>query len=148
MHTPKILPPHYFVLSILLMVGIALTSAAGFIGPPLTYAGLLPMLIGVILAVKASRQFSAAGTNIIPLTASTTLVTDGAFRWMRNPMYSGMIMFLAGLACLLDSPWCWAVVGGFFFIIRQHFVLREEKLMAQTFAHDYAAYRASVRRWI
>ena len=110
------------------------------IGKPLIYAGLVPMFVGVALAVVASRQFSSVGTNIIPLSQSSALVTDGAFNWMRNPMYTGMLAFLAGLALLLDNLIVWLVVVAFFVLIRQLFVMREEQLMQQTFGDDYIAY--------
>jgi len=148
MQPPKILPPHYFVFSILLMIGITLVTGGGLLGNPLKYLGVVPMVTGVVLAVIASRQFSAAGTNIIPLSQSTALVTDGVFNWMRNPMYTGMTAFLAGLALVLDNLAVWLVVVGFFLLIRQLFVMREEQLMQQTFGDDYQAYRERVRRWL
>jgi protein-S-isoprenylcysteine O-methyltransferase Ste14 len=148
MQPPKILPPHYFVLSVLSMVGIAFLTGRGLISNSLIYVGVVPMLIGVAIAVKASRQFGAAGTNIIPLSQSTALVTDGAFNWMRNPMYTGMISFLVGLALVLDSLWVWPVVVVFFILIRQLFVMREEQLMVQTFGDEYTAYQRRVRRWV
>ena len=148
MHPPKILPPHYFLLSLACMAAITFWWGRGFIDHPLIYIGCVPMLAGLYIAARASRQFSQAGTNIIPLSKSTALVTDGMFKWTRNPMYTGMIAFLAGLALVLDNPWNWLVVGAFTLLIRQLFVLREEQLMLQTFGDDYAAYTEKVRRWL
>jgi len=148
MHPPKILPPHYFLLSIVVMIALSTSLGRGLLGTPIVYLGVIPMLIGIVIAALASRQFSAAGTNIIPLSRSTALVTDGMFRFTRNPMYTGMILFLAGLALLLDTAWNWLVVAGFTVLLRQWFVLREEKLMEETFGDNYAAYKSRVRRWI
>jgi len=139
MQPPKILPPHYFIFSVLLMIAIAWLLGRGLVGTD---------VVGVVIAAIGSRQFSVAGTNIIPLSKSTTLVTNGVFEFTRNPMYTGMILFLAGLALLLDNAWNWFLVVGFTVLIRQWFVLREETLMEQTFGADYTAYRARVRRWI
>lgn len=130
------------------MIGITWLTGGGLLGNPLKYVGVVPMVIGVALAVMASRQFSAVGTNIIPLSESTALVTDGAFNWMRNPMYTGMTAFLAGLALVLDNLIVWLVVVAFFVLIRQLFVMREEQLMQQTFGDDYTAYLGRVRRWV
>ncbi len=157
---PRVLPPHYFALSIVLILCIAFAlpqllwvGRAGLISSALypqwlAFIGLLPMLVGVIIAVGASRQFSAANTNIIPLTKSTTLVTDGMFRFSRNPMYLGMLLFLCGLTLLTHSLPAWIVVMAFFLIIRQKFILREEPLMMETFGDAYIEYRTRVRRWI
>ena len=148
MQPPKILPPHYFLLSLVLMLGLTFVLEQHLIGSRWAYIGAIPMLVGAALAASAARQFSSAGTNIIPLTKSTALVTDGVFAYTRNPMYTGMILVLAGFALVLDNPWCWVVVGVFFLIVRQLFILREEPLMHETFGDDYSSYQSRVRRWI
>jgi len=148
MQPPKVLPPHYFIFSVLLMIAIAMLLGGELLGTDVVYLGAVPMLVGVVIAAIGSRQFSIAGTNIIPLSESTALVTNGIFKYSRNPMYTGMILFLAGLALLLDNAWNWVVVVGFTILIRQWFVLREEILMEQTFGAGYTAYQARVRRWV
>ena len=148
MQPPKILPPHYFVLSLVAMTAVTVLFGRGLLNHAIVYAGVVPMLIGLIMAVRASRQFSDAGTNIIPLTKSTALVTDGMFRWTRNPMYTGMILFLGGLALVLDNLWNWLIVIVFAVVIRKLFIRREEQLMLETFGDDYAEYTRQVRRWL
>ncbi len=96
----------------------------------------------------AARQFARVGTNIIPLTPSSALVTDGVFAYTRNPMYLGMFMTLAGVAIVLDRAWPWLVPVVFFFVIRLRFVRHEEHLMETTFGEAYRAYRARVRRFV
>lgn len=147
MQTPKILPPHYFLASLILIVTIA--SFEPFrLTHWFTCLGALPILAGLILAVFASRQFSKAGTNIVPLTESTALVTDGMFRVSRNPMYLGMTLVLAGTALMMGGAFCWLIVAAFVAIIRQRFILREEPLMQQTFGEAYTQYLTEVRRWL
>ena len=157
---PRILPPHYFAGSVGLILVLTFAmpqlfwvGRSGLLSTApypqwMAFTGILPMLVGVIIAVGASRQFSAVDTNIIPLTRSTTLVTDGMFRFSRNPMYLGMLLFLSGLVFLTHAPLGWVVVIGFFLIIRQRFVLKEEALMVETFGDEYAEYQTRVRRWI
>lgn len=106
------------------------------------------ILIGVGVAMAGSRLFASAGTNIIPLTRSSTLVTCGVFRLSRNPMYVGMIAALGGAALLAQSLWAGLIVVLFVVIIRQRFVLREENLLTATFGAQYSAYQHEVRRWI
>jgi protein-S-isoprenylcysteine O-methyltransferase Ste14 len=52
--------------------------------------GIAPIVLGVVFAGVAARQFTIAKTNIVPLTISTTLLTNGIFTVTRNPMYVGM----------------------------------------------------------
>lgn len=148
MTPPKILPPHYFVAALLLMVGIGFTTAGSLLPAPWHLLGILPLVLGIGLAVWGSRLFANAGTSIIPFTESTALVTGGAFAFTRNPMYSGMILALAGTALLLNNPLCWLVLIPFALIIQFGFVRHEEALMAQTFGQAYLDYKARVRRWL
>lgn len=148
MTPPKILPPHYFVLSLVLIVGIGLLEGGSLLPSPWPYLGALPILVGVVIASQGSRQFSQVGTNIIPFTESSALVTSGVFSLSRNPMYTGMVLALAGTALIMNGAIAWLVVIAFTAVIRLRFIRTEELLMEQTFGDDYLAYKASVRRWI
>ncbi len=148
MTPPKILPPHYFALSLLLIVGIGWLEGGSLLPSPWQYLGALPILIGVLIAAQGSRLFARAGTNIIPFTESSALVTSGVFSFSRNPMYTGMVLALAGTTLIMNGIYGWLVVFGFTAIIRMMFIRNEEVLMEQTFGEDYLAYKASVRRWI
>lgn len=148
MTPPKILPPHYFVAALVAMIGLGFTTAGSLLPAPWFLLGILPIVLGVGLAVWGSRLFAQAGTSIIPFTESTALVTSGAFVYSRNPMYTGMILALAGTALLLNNPLCWLVLIPFVLIIQLGFVRHEEKLMTQTFGQAYLDYKETVRRWI
>lgn len=145
---PKVLPPHYFAAGVLATAMIGLLASPRLLSMPWPLAGLMPMAAGLWLALRGSRQFAEHGTGIIPLSRSTALVTDGVFRISRNPMYLGMLLFLAGAACLANVAWAWLVPAAFFILIRQAFVVREEALMRATFGADYEAYCGRVRRWL
>ena len=148
MAPPKVLPPHYFVLSLILIIGIGLLEGGSLVPTPWQYLGALPVLIGVAIAAQGSRLFARAGTNLIPFTESTALVTTGVFAYSRNPMYTGMVLTLAGTALIMNGWSPWLVVVLFTAIIRGFFIRTEEKLMEQTFGEAYVDYRNRVRRWI
>jgi protein-S-isoprenylcysteine O-methyltransferase Ste14 len=50
-------------------------------------AGSLPLLLGLALNVVADRQFKQAKTTVKPFQRSSALVTNGAYRICRHPMY-------------------------------------------------------------
>jgi hypothetical protein len=59
------------------------------------------IVAGIALAVWGERTFAAAGTEIMPAAATNKkLVTDGPFRFTRNPMYSGLILGISR-SCVL-----------------------------------------------
>lgn len=147
--TPRrVNPPHYFGLALVSMACLRwLLDGAPLLGD-WRWIGLVPIVAGVALGAVAARQFARAGTNIVPLTRSTALVTDGAFAFSRNPMYAGMAAVLIGLALLLDRWAPWIVVPIFVVILRLHFIRHEERLMEATFGQAFLDYKGRVRRWL
>ncbi len=148
MKPPKVLPPHYFFLALVAMLALGYLSQASILPGDWTLIGVIPIAVGLIFAGGAARQFFKAKTNIVPLTESTTLVTDGMFTITRNPMYVGMVAVLVGTALLLNDPWPWVVIVPFWLVIHFAFVKHEEVLMVETFGEQYVAYQAQVRRWL
>src|SRR6185312_894367 len=53
--------------------------------------GIVLMAAGLALAIPAMRAFRRSDTHIEPWKPATVLVTDGIFRFLRNPMYVGMV---------------------------------------------------------
>lgn len=75
------------------------------------------------------------------------LVTTGPYAVVRNPMYLGHLVFLAGLLALTRSP---AALAGLA-VQRQRFAQRvatDERRLADRFGHEYAAYVEGVPRWL
>lgn len=149
---PRLLPPHWFLLALIAMALLALVPA-----PPLLTGAtrLVTALLGVALltagitaATAAARRFARAGTSIVPFTDASVLVSHGPFAISRNPMYTGMVVGLAGIALALNSPWPWLVVPALFALLRQRFVVPEERLMEATFGAAWLDYRSRVRRWL
>lgn len=145
----RLYPPHYLLLSILLIVGIDSLLQVPFVSSTIALVGgLLFLLSGIVLAASAARLFSKAKTGIVPFSESTKLVVSGAYRFTRNPMYLGMFFCLIGVTLLVNNVLGLLVLLLFFFIIRQKFVLKEEVQMQETFGDDYAQFKARIRRWI
>jgi len=145
---PRLLPPHYFLLALLVIFGLGWWGSGSLLPDPWPWLGVIPVLAGLWLAIAGARQFARAETNIVPFTESTTLVTDGVFAYTRNPMYLGMVLVLAGAALLTNVAVAWLVVVGFAVFIQQRFIRHEERLMEETFGDEYRAYKARVRRWL
>jgi protein-S-isoprenylcysteine O-methyltransferase Ste14 len=75
------------------------------------------------------------------------IVERGPYRWIRNPMYLGHLIFLAGLALALMS-WIGAAVWllhAFWFDRR---VRDDERRLGERFGAPYRDYCRRVKRWI
>jgi protein-S-isoprenylcysteine O-methyltransferase Ste14 len=149
MEPPKIMPPHYFFGFLVLMVGLDLVPVAEpLIASPWHWLGVVPVGLGVAIAVIAAGLFQKAGTDIRPLTESSALVTDGPFAFSRNPMYLSMTVALLGVAMLLNSGLPFLAIPVFVTILFYRFIRHEESLMAETFGEAYLTYKNQVRRWV
>ena len=78
-----------------------------------------------------------AGTNVNPWKPSLSLVTVGIFGWMRNPMYVGLMLILAGLAIALASDWTLVLLVPAALILHFGAVKREERYLKAKFGESY-----------
>ena len=104
--------------------------------------------LGFLLAFNSIERFIKAKTGVVPFSESTTLITEGFYKYTRNPMYVGMNSFLLGLLIILNNPINFTFLVIFFFIVRNLFVVKEEVQMEETFGVDYLTYKGKVRRWL
>ena len=75
------------------------------------------------------------------------IVEAGPYRWVRNPMYLGHLIFLAGLAVTLRS-WVALAVFAAHTVWFDRRVREDEARLAQRFGEAYRGYCARVKRWI
>ena len=145
----KIVPPVYMLLALLAMVGLhSVFPLARLVAPPVSYLGLVPLLIGIAITAAAARKFSRVGTPIRPFERSTRLVTDGLYRYTRNPMYLGLTLILIGTWLLLGTASALLPIAVFIWIIQEGFIRGEERFLDEIFGEEYRGYKNRVRRWI
>mgnify|MGYP001450623376 CR=1 FL=1 len=144
----KFYPPHYLLI---LSLSMLLTWYLGDSSPQtllLIIIGLGLIGFGFLLAFNSIARFVRAKTGVVPFSESTTLITEGFYKYTRNPMYVGMNSFLLGLLIILNNPINFIFLIIFFFIVRNLFVIKEEVQMEETFGQDYLTYKGKVRRWL
>ena len=119
-----------------------------YVHEPLAYAGIIPLFAGIAMAALAAGKFVKAETGLLPFEEATTLITDGFFRFTRNPMYLGMILMLLGVAFLLGS--LGALIPVLLFISRRPYSISSPVSLAmeRAFGQQYRDYKIRVRRWI
>ena len=145
----RVLPPVYFLLALVMIGGLHwLLPIKKLIPTPLSYLGLVPVVIGIGLAAAGVRLFARTGTTIKPFEESAALVTEGVFRYTRNPMYLGMVFVLLGCAILAGTAIPFVVAPGFLVLIERRFIRAEEAMLTETFGSTYTEYQRRVRRWL
>jgi protein-S-isoprenylcysteine O-methyltransferase Ste14 len=111
--------------------------------------GALPMAVGVAILAGAVRDFFVFGHGTLaPWDPPKKLVVSGLYRYVRNPMYVGITIFLLGWSWLTGSKWL--VIYSVILVAAFHLriILYEERVLARTFPEDWPTYSGAVRRWI
>lgn len=145
----KIIPPVYLFAALLLMwLTHRYIPIFQYVYEPVAYLGIIAVLFGITMAGISAGMFKRAGTGLEPFDEATVLVTSGFYRVSRNPMYMGMFLMLLGVAFLMGSIGALLPILIFILIIRNNFVLGEERFMQATFGQQYLQYKSEVRRWI
>lgn len=108
--------------------------------------GLLIAGFGVAgLAAFHMRKHEAA---IHPHDEPTNLVTNGIFKWSRNPIYLGMVISTVGWACYLGTLTPLLGPPLFAIWIDRRFIRPEERRLVAKFDGRFRRYMATTRRWI
>ena len=139
-------PVQTFILSPLAVIGFELALHGGAVSfvpwglPLLAWGYLQYRLVG-----RYRLRLGGGGPGMA--APPQRIVAEGPYRYTRNPMYVGHLIFMLGLALTF---WSWfallllALRAAWF----QHRVTGDEARLAATFGADYEAYRARVKRWV
>lgn len=145
-HT-KIHPP--VILFIHLVAVYLLNRLLPFVFPNiLVWAGYLLVLVGLGLAFNAVTQFIRARTTLDPHGSVSEIVTDGVYRFSRNPIYLGFVCLLIGFSFIFRS-WWGLILSPLFIVLMNALVIQhEEAYLEKKFGELYTSYTSRVRRWL
>ena len=118
--------------------------------PPVTarLAGLVALVLSWWLVQAAESAMKRAGTNVRPDQPSLAIVTDGLFRFSRNPMYLATTGLYLGVTLLVNTPWPLVLLPVMLLVLHWGVIRREEQYLEAKFGEPYRAYRSRVRRWL
>lgn len=102
---------------------------------------------GVALLVAAQLNLGASWRVGIEEGSSPGLVTNGFYRFCRNPIFVAILVVLAGYTMLLPTRLSLALLVGAFIGIRQQ-VLTEEAYLLRTYGDAYRGYARRVGRFV
>jgi protein-S-isoprenylcysteine O-methyltransferase Ste14 len=111
--------------------------------------GALVVAVGVGLVTWTIRLFDTFGRGTLaPWDPTSTLVVRGPYRYVRNPMITGVATILAGEAIFFRS-WGIAIELAIFVAVNAvYFPLVEEPGLRRRFGVEYEEYCARVPRWL
>lgn len=124
-------------------------TAIGFLGrafllqkQSVAYIGFALFLAGLAIAVWARMSLGQYWSDKIVLKVDHQLVRAGPYARMRHPIYSGVLLSVAGSALVVDE---WRGVLAFLLLLTNYTVKakREDKILAESFPIDFADHKRS-----
>ena len=108
------------------------------------------MAFGTLLGILGVWAFRRVRTTVSPFNPEQTehFVSDGVYRFSRNPMYAGMGCWLVAWAGYLAHPLPWLFLVAFVAYMTRFQIMPEECVLAQKFGAEYESYCRRVRRWL
>ena len=141
-----------FIGLVLVYVPARLLSWSGLVRPAAIdvpqVAGIVLGTAGAAVALGCIFTFASIGRGTpAPFDPPRRLVIQGPYRFVRNPMYIGAGLALAGAALFYESLPLLGYAGLFFLATHLFVVCYEEPTLRRTFGEEYEAYCRQVRRW-
>jgi protein-S-isoprenylcysteine O-methyltransferase Ste14 len=133
---------------VIVVIFVTLGRAGAFHGHANHHAwlggvGVVICALGLGLAIWARRHLGRNWGTPMSEKQDPDLVTTGPYRWIRNPIYSGLIVAGIGTALAISPQWLIvvAVIGAYFV----YSAVMESRYMAAQFPETYPAYRNSTK---
>ena len=142
-----------FISLILIYVPAQLLSWSGIIRPSTIEVqqiiGMIVGVIGALIALWCVFTFATIGGGTpAPFDPPRRLVIRGPYHFVRNPMYIGAGLALAGAALFYESTVLVLYLCVFFLVTHLFVIWYEEPTLRQNFREEYEAYCRRVRRWL
>ena len=116
---------------------------------PLAYAlGALLLIASAAIVLPTFLRFRRANTPFDVRKPATALITDGPFRFSRNPGYVSLTLLYLGVGLLLNNVWVLLLVVPILLVMDLWVVRGEERHLEERFGEEYLRYKQSVRRWL
>ena len=148
---------------------LTIDSALYFVVVPGAVSGLVPRLLvgwrvqgwwmpsqigavamiclGLVPLVEAFVEFARAGGTPSPAGSPDQLVAEGLYRYVRNPIYVGVLLTILGQALLFNSVLLAGYAVLFWIAVASFVRWYEEPALSRQFGAAYHAYRESVPAW-
>jgi protein-S-isoprenylcysteine O-methyltransferase Ste14 len=141
-----------FIALVLVFVPARILAWSGVAPPPTLgpaqVAGIVLAAVGAALCIWCILAFALLGRGTpAPFDPPRRLVIRGPYRFVRNPMYLGAALALAGAALFYRSAALAAYAAAFLLATHAFVWLYEEPTLRATFGAEYERYCRAVRRW-
>jgi protein-S-isoprenylcysteine O-methyltransferase Ste14 len=134
-----------------LMITIGFTCGF-FLSKPVNHFravfGLSLIIGGIIVRWAAILQLGKSFTVDVAITNTADLKTDGIYKRLRHPSYSGILMIIIGFSVIMSSLYSILVLVIPVFTAIIYRINIEEKVLMNEFGESYRKYRSETKKLI
>jgi len=145
----RIIPPAIF------LIALAAAFLANWFWPVQFFPDVVRYSLGFFLLLASGAvmpfvlgAFKRADTTFDPRRQPSALVTEGAFRYSRNPSYMALIVLCIGIGVIADNAWVFITTAIATAYLYRFVILVEERILEAKFGEEYRQYKSRVRRWL
>jgi len=115
---------------------------------PVAIVSAIAILSGIIVLLDAFVRFARADGTPAPPAPTAHLVVVGPYRFVRNPMYVGVLGIILGQALLFGSWGCLIYACVTFAAVLLFVKTYEEPTLTEAYGEEYLEYKRHVRGWV
>jgi protein-S-isoprenylcysteine O-methyltransferase Ste14 len=142
------MPPVIILIAILFQIALHKLLPIMIIFEKMYWIGIVAGFLGFFISTGSTLLFRINKTTMIPFQDSSFLITNGIYKYTRNPMYLGMLFVQFGIAIYFGSISPFIIPFLFIPIMNSRIIQHEELMLEKQFGESYMIFKNSVRRWI
>lgn len=112
----------------------------------ISYIGFCLYLSGGLLTIVARTQLGRFGTAELITEEDHQLFTQGVYKYIRNPMYTGSLIAVVGFCFVFRCLIVLLLVFIFYFLGLRMRILEEERILSEKFGAEYEEYKKRTKR--
>ena len=113
-----------------------------------SYIGFVIYLSAGIFVIVGRVQLGKFGSGELITEEDHKLNTEGVYKYIRNPMYSGALIAVIGFGLVFRSIITLLIVSIFYFILFKMRIDEEERLLYEAFGEEFANYKKKSKKLI
>ncbi len=117
-------------------------------GPWGGVTGVVLIAAGVAIMPPVLLRFRRADTPFNPHKPASALITDGPYRFSRNPAYIALTLWYLGAGLILNNGWVLLLAIPVLLVMDRWVIPAEERHLQAKFGEQYLCYKSQVRRWL
>ncbi|MFX0178013.1 MAG: methyltransferase family protein [Candidatus Hodarchaeota archaeon] len=114
----------------------------------ISYIGFILYLIGALLVLVARVQLGRFGTAELSTEEDHQLFTQGVYKYIRNPMYSGGLIATIGFCLVFRCIIILSIMFIYTFLIYRMRIIEEERILLEKFGKEFEDYKEKTKRLV